>query len=127
MADYELSDGGVTRRADGAGVPNADGNRDWREYKQWLTDGNTPDPMPPYVPAVQDVNRATLTERAAAQVPDHIAAIDDMNVLLVIPKADVGAREIRQLAKEVKRLHRDLVQIVRIVGNVLDSIEDSAQ
>lgn len=34
----------VKRLADGACIPFADGNRDYEEYKQWLEDGNTPEP-----------------------------------------------------------------------------------
>ena len=34
----------VQRLADGACIPFADGNRDYEEYKQWLEEGNTPEP-----------------------------------------------------------------------------------
>lgn len=34
----------VKRLADGAYIPFADGNRDYEEYKQWLVEGNTPEP-----------------------------------------------------------------------------------
>ena len=34
----------VKRLADGAYIPFADGNRDYEEYKQWLSEGNTPEP-----------------------------------------------------------------------------------
>jgi hypothetical protein len=35
---------GVKRLSDGASIPFADGNRDYEEYKQWLSEGNTPEP-----------------------------------------------------------------------------------
>jgi hypothetical protein len=35
---------GVKRLADSASIPFADGNRDYEEYKQWLSEGNTPEP-----------------------------------------------------------------------------------
>jgi len=41
---YKLKQNSVTRLADGACIPLADGNRDYEEYKQWLSDGNTPEP-----------------------------------------------------------------------------------
>lgn len=34
----------VKRLADGACIPFADGNRDYEEYKQWLAEGNVPEP-----------------------------------------------------------------------------------
>lgn len=34
----------VKRLADGACIPFADGNRDYEEYKQWIAEGNTPEP-----------------------------------------------------------------------------------
>ncbi|WP_063685504.1 hypothetical protein [Bradyrhizobium stylosanthis] len=49
MAEYRLTetDQMVIRTADGAYIPNDDGNRDWQAYQQWLADGGVPDP---YVP-----------------------------------------------------------------------------
>ena len=46
MADYQrtATDASVIRTGDGAYVPNDEANRDWVEYRQWLEDGNTPDP-----------------------------------------------------------------------------------
>jgi len=34
----------VKRVADNAFIPFDEGNRDYQEYKQWLADGNEPDP-----------------------------------------------------------------------------------
>lgn len=34
----------VQRLVDGACIPFADGNIDYEEYKQWLSEGNTPEP-----------------------------------------------------------------------------------
>lgn len=34
----------VKRLADGAYIPFANGNVDYEEYKQWLAEGNTPEP-----------------------------------------------------------------------------------
>ena len=34
----------VKRLADGAYIPFADGNRDYEIYKQWIAEGNTPEP-----------------------------------------------------------------------------------
>lgn len=34
----------VKRLADGAYIPFANGNKDYEEYKQWLNEGNIPEP-----------------------------------------------------------------------------------
>ena len=34
----------VKRLVDGAYIPFADGNRDYEKYKQWLAEGNEPEP-----------------------------------------------------------------------------------
>ena len=44
MAEYKLTDNGVFRVTDGAFIPDAPGNKDWKEYQRWLGQGNTPDP-----------------------------------------------------------------------------------
>jgi hypothetical protein len=44
---YELTEGGVTRLTDGASIPNAEGNRDWREFQEWLAEGNEARPVKP--------------------------------------------------------------------------------
>ena len=42
---YKLNENSVTRLADGASIPFADGNVDYEAYKQWLSEGNTPEPQ----------------------------------------------------------------------------------
>lgn len=45
MADYKLKeDGGVIRYFNGANIPDAEGNRDWQDYLQYVTDGGLTDP-----------------------------------------------------------------------------------
>ena len=41
---YKLQENSVKRLVDGACIPFADGNRDYENYKQWLVEGNTPEP-----------------------------------------------------------------------------------
>jgi len=50
MAAYKLTLATtVIRTSDGAHIPNNRGNRDWREYQEWLVGGNTPDPADPEI------------------------------------------------------------------------------
>ncbi|KKL58233.1 hypothetical protein LCGC14_2227410 [marine sediment metagenome] len=77
---YKLRDNGVTRLADGADIPFAPANRDWREYQKWIADGNTPLPAdPPPVPPIDpddelDAALAAL-EGTGATVDQLIAAM----------------------------------------------------
>ena len=41
---YKLQQNSIKRLSDGASIPFADGNIDYEEYKQWLLEGNTPEP-----------------------------------------------------------------------------------
>ena len=44
---YQLTTGDtILRLSDGAFIPNDPGNRDYREYLDWLDAGNTPKPAP---------------------------------------------------------------------------------
>jgi hypothetical protein len=49
---YQLTTGtSIKRLSDGAFIPNDPGNRDYREYLDWLDAGNTPEPAPEPEPA----------------------------------------------------------------------------
>ena len=44
---YQLTSGdSILRLADNAYIPQAPGNRDYAEYLEWLSEGNTPEPAP---------------------------------------------------------------------------------
>ena len=42
---YKLTEGGVIRLSDGAFIPEDPANKDWREYQEWLAQGNKPQPQ----------------------------------------------------------------------------------
>jgi hypothetical protein len=45
MAKYKLKEGGVTDTETGREIPNSPCNRRWKEYQEWLEEGNEPDPQ----------------------------------------------------------------------------------
>jgi len=52
---YQLTQGNtILRLADNAFIPPDPGNRDYREYLDWLDAGNTPEPAPPPPPPAPD-------------------------------------------------------------------------
>jgi len=46
MAKYRLQELGVYDTENNRAIPDSVQNVQWIEYQQWLTDGNTPDPIP---------------------------------------------------------------------------------
>jgi hypothetical protein len=56
----------IIRLTDGATIPNDPGNRDYREYLDWVEAGNTPEPAPepepiPVLTTEQKLEAAGLT------------------------------------------------------------------
>ena len=48
---YQLTSGdSILRLSDNAFIPNDPGNRDYREYLQWIEEGNTPLPRHRHLP-----------------------------------------------------------------------------
>ena len=56
----------VKRLADGTCIPFADGNREYEEYKQWLAEGNTPEPE--FTPEQLDVQRISKIKAKASEL-----------------------------------------------------------
>lgn len=64
---YQLTQGtSILRLADNAFIPPSPGNRDYREYLEWVEAGNTPEPAPepepiPVLTTEQKLEAAGLT------------------------------------------------------------------
>ena len=69
------------------------------------------------------INGRNLTDKVAAQVPDLLVMMTDLQVRLDVPKADLSNRELRRTIRDVKQLARVVTQLVRLMGNVLDSTD----
>ena len=64
----------VKRLTDGACIPFADGNRDYEKYKQWLAEGNIPEPEFTEAEITQQELEAKIAEaRAYLQATDYVA------------------------------------------------------
>lgn len=72
--DYKLAKITGVVRSDGANIPNADDNADWREYQRWLAKGNTSDPADPepVEPALVTIEKLEHKEQLPRLVRDLI-------------------------------------------------------
>ena len=68
-------------------------------------------------------NTSILSDKVAAQVPDLLAMIEGLRARLDIPKDALTNTELRRTIKDVRVLARDVIQLARLVGNVLDSTD----
>lgn len=71
----------IIRIEDGACIPMVGGNRDYREYLEWVAEGNTPEPYvePPVpVPTVVTMRQARLALLQSGLLANVNAALDAM-------------------------------------------------
>jgi hypothetical protein len=60
----------VTRLADNAFIPADNGNRDYREYQEWLAAGNTPQAadIPPLAPVTPTADLLAIIENLRERI-----------------------------------------------------------
>lgn len=101
MADYKHQDpefGGVIRYADGAGIPNDPGNRDWRAYQEYVAAGGVTDPWQTTQEANQaaydgELSKTTTEQRKVNEILqlDATNATNGMSTLDPTDKANIQA------------------------------------
>jgi hypothetical protein len=75
---YTLTSGSsVIRDADGASIPSDPLNTDWSLYQHWLSEGNTPSPVP--VPPV--LVPQSVSDRQFFQASAHLGLITESDAL----------------------------------------------
>ena len=74
---YKLLKFGVRRIADGACIPDAAGNSDWRKYQEWLAAGGVPEPADP--DPIPDP-RKVLDTQECEQAKIHAQTITFLNM-----------------------------------------------
>lgn len=110
---YKLQQNGVKRLSDGAGIPLADGNMDYEEYKQWLSEGNTPEP---------EFTAEELLANAKASKKQELESA--FNTVLKQP-VTVGTKSYNG-GKESSQAIRDYIQAVAESGGTVYTIWDSS-
>ena len=68
-------------------------------------------------------NQLDLTDKVAAQIPDLLVMIEGLHARLDIPKDALTNTELRRTIRDVRKLARAVIQLARLVGNVLDSTD----
>ena len=107
---YKLLKFGVLLLADGACIPNAEGNSDWKKYQEWLAAGKPPEPMdPPPPPSQDEIDAGAARQYAKLQAlkgmtPAQVSSWVDANVTNLASAQDA----IKTLAIAVSILARRL-------------------
>lgn len=91
MKRYKLTEHGVIDTKNGMSIPDAPGNRHWKEYQEWLAEGNEP---------------------ISLQLSKHHVLINDVWVL------DEEGKEDAEWLEEMERL--DKAVTARTIEDVLD-------
>jgi hypothetical protein len=74
---YQLTSGdSILRLSDNASIPQAPGNRDYREYLDWLEAGNTPKPAPAPTPTPPEPTTNEKLNRIGLTPQDLVAVLE---------------------------------------------------
>ena len=115
---YKLQQNGVKRLSDGANIPFASGNRDYEEYKQWLSEGNTPEPEFTEAELLQQIEDAkpkvvTMRQARLALLQSGLLATIESAIM---SGTDEAMKIEWEYATEVKRDWNSLVALTTALG-----------
>ena len=123
---YKLNKNSVTRLADGASIPFADGNRDYEEYKQWLLDGGIPEPEfteAELAQQLEDAKPKVVTMRQARLALLQAGLLTTVDT--AIANGIDGAMKIEwEYATEVRRDWESLITMATALGMTSSQLDD---
>ena len=109
---YRLSKEQTIVKTDGTSFPCVDGNRDYEEYKNWLAEGNTPEPA-----KTQEEIEAEARVARLAEIDARLAEIDMLKVrplseMMLAPASEFAREKLESLEAEVTQLRAERAEIL---------------
>ena len=120
---YKLQNNGIKRLSDNAYIPLSDGNRDYEEYKVWLSEGNVP--LPQYTEeelAQQASDKAIAEARQAKELALSTITVtttsgkvfDGREKDVSLMSGAIQAAEVLGLSEHQWKLHDNTVAVVTL-------------
>jgi len=118
---YKLQNNSVQRLADGASIPLANSNKDYEEYKQWLSEGNIPEPE--FTEAelnqqIEDAKPKVITPLQARLALSQIGLRQQVEDSMLTATQDV--KDFYEFALEWRRDNPQLITMATSLG--MDSV-----
>lgn len=123
---YKLNQNSVTRLADGASIPLADGNRDYEEYKQWISEGNIPELEFTEVELAQQLEDAkpkTVTMRQARLALLQAGLLTPIDTAIA-NGSDEAMKIEWEYATQIERNWSSLITLTTAMGMTSEQLDD---
>lgn len=129
---YKLKRGGVVRIADGANIPDYEHNADWREYQEWLAQGNTPEPE--YSgPELIELKRRAIESEAVRRISNvsggRKAAVAMLKSVRIVARKASGQNPAgsEQVLSEIEAIEAAVDEINTRAESAINWLEDPAR